>query len=73
MDQRDFYIDQLTKLMSVKVVQGDNNQVSIYTGNGIQLVGTQAVTLSFDAHGTLDAESRRGMPIRPNAASVRLH
>jgi flagellar hook-associated protein 1 FlgK len=57
MDQRDFYIDQLTKLMNVKVVQGDNNQVSIYTGNGIQLVGTAAVQLSFDAHGTLSPTS----------------
>jgi flagellar hook-associated protein 1 len=53
MDQRDFYIDQLTKLMNVKVVQNDNNQVSIFTGNGIQLVGTTAVNLSFDAQGSL--------------------
>lgn len=57
MDQRDLYIDQLTKLMNIKVVQGDNNQVSIYTGNGIQLVGTAAVQLSFDAHGTLSPTS----------------
>ncbi len=57
MDQRDLYIDQLTKLMNVKVVQGDNNQVSIYTGNGIQLVGATAVQLSFDAHGTLSPTS----------------
>jgi flagellar hook-associated protein 1 FlgK len=53
MDQRDFYIEQLSKLMSIKVVQGDNNQVSVYTGNGTQLVGTSAVQLSFDTHGTL--------------------
>jgi flagellar hook-associated protein 1 FlgK len=53
MDQRDFYINQLTELMSIKVVQGDNNQVSVYTSNGIQLVGTFAVRLSFDTHGTL--------------------
>lgn len=57
MDQRDLYIDQLTKLMNIKVVQGDNNQVSIYTGNGIQLVGTAAVQLSFDARGTLSPTS----------------
>jgi flagellar hook-associated protein 1 FlgK len=53
MDQRDSYISQISQLMSVKIVQGDNNQVSVYTGNGIQLVGTSAVQLSFDAHGTL--------------------
>jgi len=53
LDQRDLYVDQLTKLMSIKVVQGDNNQISVYTGNGMQLVGAQAVQLGFDAHGTL--------------------
>jgi flagellar hook-associated protein 1 FlgK len=53
LDQRDFYIDQLAQLMSIKVVQGDNNQVSIYTGNGIQLVGVEAMQLEFDSHGTL--------------------
>ena len=53
MDQRDAYINQLSQLMSVKIVQGDGNQVSVYTNNGIQLVGLSAVQLSFDAHGSL--------------------
>jgi flagellar hook-associated protein 1 FlgK len=53
MDQRDLYIDQLTKLMSVKVMQGDFNQVSVFTSNGIQLVGSSAVKLAFDAKGSL--------------------
>ena len=53
MDQRDLYIDQLSTLMSIKVVQGDFNQVSVFTSNGIQLVGTSAVQLSFDAKGSL--------------------
>ena len=53
MDQRDLYIDQLTKLMSIKVLQGDFNQVSVFTSNGIQLVGSSAVTLAFDAKGSL--------------------
>jgi flagellar hook-associated protein 1 FlgK len=53
MDQRDFYINQLTTLMGIKVVQGDNNQVSVFTSSGIQLVGAMAAKLAFDAHGTL--------------------
>ncbi len=53
MDARDAYINELARLMSVKVVKGDNNQVSVYTHNGIQLVGTAAMQLSFDARGTL--------------------
>jgi flagellar hook-associated protein 1 FlgK len=73
MDQRDLYIDQLTKLMSIKVVQGDNNQISIYTGNGIQLVGTQAVKLSFDAHGTLSPTSIYSSdPTKRNVGTITL-
>jgi flagellar hook-associated protein 1 FlgK len=53
MDARDAYINQLAQLMSVKVVKGDNNQVAVYTQNGIQLVGLGAMQLSFDARGTL--------------------
>jgi len=53
LDQRDLYVDQLTKLMSVKVMQGDFNQISVFTSNGIQLVGASAVKLAFDAKGSL--------------------
>jgi flagellar hook-associated protein 1 FlgK len=53
MDQRDKYIDQLSTLMDIRVVPGQFNQVQVYTGSGSQLVGSQAVTLSFDAQGTL--------------------
>lgn len=58
MDQRDAYIDELSHLMDIKVLEGDNNQVSIFTGSGIQLVGVDAARLSFDAQGTVTAESR---------------
>ena len=58
LDQRDNYIDKLSKLMDVRVVKGDNNQVAIYTTSGVQLVGTQASTLSFDAHPTVTAQSQ---------------
>jgi flagellar hook-associated protein 1 FlgK len=57
LDQRDGYIDQLSKLMGIKVVQGDNNQVSVYTSNGLQLVGATAVQVSFDSHGSLSPDA----------------
>jgi flagellar hook-associated protein 1 len=68
LDQRDAYIDKLSKLMSIKVVQGDNNQISVYTNNGLQLVGAQAVQLSFDSHGSLSANSAWSSD--PNVRSV---
>jgi flagellar hook-associated protein 1 FlgK len=52
-DQRNQDITQLSQLMNIKVVQTGNNQVSVFTGSGTQLVGTQASTLNFDAHGAL--------------------
>ncbi len=55
-DQRDQDVSQLTQLMNVNVVQGSNNQISLFTSTGQQLVsGTQASTLSFDDVGTLTA------------------
>jgi flagellar hook-associated protein 1 FlgK len=53
-DQRDADITQLAQLMNVRVVQGANNQVSVFTGTGQQLVcGAQASQLSFSNAGTL--------------------
>jgi flagellar hook-associated protein 1 FlgK len=53
-DQRDQDVAQLSKLMNVTVVRGGNNQVSVYTGTGQQLVsGVNASTLSFDNVGTM--------------------
>jgi flagellar hook-associated protein 1 FlgK len=57
MDQRDSYIDQLSELMDIRVVAGDHNQVSIFTNSGIQLVGTKAAQLAFNAYGTVSAVS----------------
>jgi flagellar hook-associated protein 1 len=57
-DQRDEDITQLTQLMNVNVVQGSNNQVSLYTGTGLQLVSSgQASQMSFNNAGTLTATS----------------
>jgi flagellar hook-associated protein 1 len=53
LDQRDRYIDELSKLMDIRVVPGQFNQVTIYTGSGTELVGTQAVILSFTPQGTV--------------------
>ncbi len=58
MDQRDAYIDQLSKLMDINVVQGDRSQINIFTSSGTQLVGTQAAKLTFDAVGTITPASQ---------------
>lgn len=54
-DQRDFYIDQLSQLMDIKVVPTDHSKVNIFTRSGTQLVGDQAAAMTFDAKGSLSA------------------
>jgi flagellar hook-associated protein 1 len=56
-DQRDTAINQLSQLMDVRVTTSGNNQVTIYTNSGVQLVGTQASTLSFNGPATLNASN----------------
>ena len=57
-DQRDTEINQLSQLMNIRVVRGTNNQISVFTGTGLQLVsGAQASQMSFDNVGTLSATS----------------
>lgn len=58
MDQRDAAIDQLSQMMDINVVQTGNNQVAVFTNSGVQLVGTQASTLSFNPSGTMTAGSQ---------------
>jgi flagellar hook-associated protein 1 len=58
MDQRDQAIDQLSKLMDIRVSSTGNNQTSVYTSSGVELVGTQASTLTFNSQGTLNANSQ---------------
>lgn len=58
-DQRGQDITQLSQLMNVNVVQNSNNQVSVFTSNGQQLVGgAQASQLSFNDSGTLTANAQ---------------
>ena len=54
-DQRDQYVDQLAQLMDINVIQGDHNQITVFTNSGIQLVGIEAAQLSFDAQGSMTA------------------
>jgi flagellar hook-associated protein 1 FlgK len=58
LDQRDGYINQLSQLMDITVVPADNNQVSVLTNSGVQLVGLRAATLSFSAQGTMTASAQ---------------
>src|ERR1700730_8537509 len=39
MDQRDMAIDQLSQLMDIRVSTNGNNQATVYTTNGVELVG----------------------------------
>lgn len=57
LDQRDQAITQLSQLMDIRVVSNGANQVTVFTGNGVQLAGNQAAQLSFDAQGTVNANS----------------
>ena len=39
MDQRDQAVDQLSQLMDIRVSSTGNNQTSVYTSTGVELVG----------------------------------
>jgi flagellar hook-associated protein 1 FlgK len=56
-DQRDTAITTLSQLMGISVSTNSNNQVSVLTTSGIELVGAQASTLSFSGPSTLNASS----------------
>jgi flagellar hook-associated protein 1 len=58
LDQRDVYIDQLSQLMDINLVKTGENQISIFTNSGVQLVGTNASQISFDAQGTMTAAAQ---------------
>jgi flagellar hook-associated protein 1 FlgK len=58
-DQRDQDVTQLSQLMNVRVVQNPDNQISVFTGNGQQLVAnSRASQLSFANAGTLSATAQ---------------
>ena len=53
LDQRDQYITQLSQLMDIRVLTNDRNQVTVFTNSGVQLVGSEAAKITFDAQGTV--------------------
>jgi flagellar hook-associated protein 1 len=58
MDQRDNAINQLSKLVDVRVVTDSSNQASVFTNSGIQLVGAGlASSFVYNSQGTLGATS----------------
>lgn len=56
-DQRDMAIDQLSKLMDVKVVNRDDGTVTIFTSGGQLLLDRTPVELRFDEHTQMDPSS----------------
>jgi flagellar hook-associated protein 1 len=57
LDQRDQYVTQLSELMDIRVTTNSVNQVTVFTGSGIQLVGNEAATLSFNSQATVNANT----------------
>ena len=56
-DQRDLAVTQLSQLMNVTVSKNSNDQISVFTSSGLELVGAQASQLKFDDRGSLSATS----------------
>ncbi|MGH6683319.1 MAG: flagellar hook-associated protein FlgK, partial [Pseudolabrys sp.] len=54
-DQRDQYIDQLSKLMDIRVIASGRDQMTVFTASGTQLVGSQAAQLNFSPTGSISA------------------
>jgi flagellar hook-associated protein 1 len=73
-DQRDQDVTQLTQLMNINVVQNTGNQISIFTGNGQQLVAGALVSkLSFNNVGELSAASQwSANPSQDGAGTITL-
>lgn len=74
LDQRDQYITQLSQLMDIRVVTNDNNQASVFTNSGVQLVGVEAAQLSFNAQGTVTPNTLwNADPSKSNLGSVTIN
>lgn len=74
LDQRDQYITQLSQLMDIRVVTNDNNQASVFTNSGVQLVGVEAAQLSFNAQGTVTPNTLwNADPTKSNLGSITIN
>jgi flagellar hook-associated protein 1 len=72
-DQRDQAVTQLSQLMNITVAKNSNDQVSVFTSSGLQLVGTQASQLKFDNLGSLSATSLwNANPAKDSAGTITL-
>jgi len=58
MDQRDSAVDQLSQLMDIRVSTDNTNKTTVYTTNGVELVGAQASQMTFNSQGSLTANSQ---------------
>jgi flagellar hook-associated protein 1 FlgK len=52
-DERDQAVTQLSQLMNITVAKNSNDQITVSTSTGLELVGTQASQLEFDNRGSL--------------------
>jgi flagellar hook-associated protein 1 FlgK len=74
LDQRDQYIDQVSALMDVRVVTNGQNQVTLFTNSGVQLVGTEAATLSFNPQGTITPNTLYNTdPTKSNVGTISIN
>ncbi len=73
-DQRDQYVDQLSQLMDIRVIDNGNNQIQVFTNSGVQLVGAEASTLSFNPQGTVTPNTLWDAdPTKSNLGTLTLH
>jgi flagellar hook-associated protein 1 len=74
MDQRDNAINQLAKLVDIKVVTDSSNQTNIFTNSGLQLVGAGlASEFKFSSPGSLTATSLyNANPVKNGVGSLNL-
>lgn len=74
LDQRDRYVTQLSQLMDIRTVTNSQNQVTVFTNSGVQLVGTEAATLSFNAQGTMTPNAQYNSdPTKSNVGTITIN
>ncbi len=74
LDQRDQYINQLSQLMDIRTITNSQNQVTVFTNSGVQLVGTEAAQLSFNAQGTVTPNTLyNSNPAQSNVGTITIN